>query len=209
MPKKPQKTKIKAVLFDLGKVLLHFDFTPAFRKLSKRGNASARDIEAYFVQSGLEVLYDGGRISSSAFYRSVKKALGLRVSYRQFRLIWNHIFTPVTPMIALVSALRKRGFRLVLVSNTNPMHFEFAKKKYAVLRKFHHCIVSYKEKVRKPDERIYRAAIRACRAKPHEIFYIDDRQDLTEAAQEIGLNVFTYKNDFDELKQALKKVRLL
>ena len=205
----PKHAPVKAILFDLGKVLLHFDFAPAFRTLSKRGQASVSDIEAYFVQSGLEVLYDGGKINSRQFYTAVKKGLGLTLSFNEFRSVWNHIFTPIPTMIRLVGKLRARGYRLVLISNTNAMHFAYAKKRFPVFKKFHRLIASYAEGMRKPDERLYRLAAKACRAKPGEILYIDDRADLTEAAAALGFLTFTFKKNPEELLQTMKKMDVL
>lgn len=200
--------KIKAVLFDLGKVILHFDFTPAFKRLSAASSKTPQEIDAYFRESGLEVLYDGGKISSKEFHAKVKQGLGHRLSFTEFKEIWNEIFKPNTRIVSLISKLKSRT-RLVLVSNTNAMHFEYIAKRYPVLGHFDKHILSYKEKVRKPDERIYRIAIRACGAKPHEILYIDDRHDLTEAAGDIGLHTFTFKNNADELIQRMKKLEIL
>lgn len=200
---------IKAVLFDLGKVLIRFDFTPAFRKLSRHTGKAEHDIADFFVQSGLEVLYDGGKISSRSFYRQVKEGLGLTMSYEGFRRVWNGIFTPVPGMAALVRRLERDGRRLVLVSNTNQMHFEYCKRRYAVLGRFDRHVLSYKVKRRKPDAHIYREAARACRAHPREIFYIDDRHDLTEAARDLGFHVYTFKNDRPQLVAEMKKRGLL
>ena len=208
MSKKASKPRIKAVLFDLGKVLLHFDFDPAFRRLARHCDRSPKDIEAFFIQSGVEVLYDGGRISSRKFYENVKKALGLRLGFHDFRSAWNHVFTPIKPMVRLLASLRRRH-RLVLISNTNAMHFEYAKSRYSFLKHFHRHVLSYKVKARKPDERIYRIAVRACRATPAEIFYIDDRADLTQAASELGLHTFTFKNNPKELMGVMKALNIL
>lgn len=204
--KKPRK--IKAVLFDLGKVILHFNFEPAFRRLSKVCALKPADIEDYFVSSGLEVLYDGGKISSRSFYAEVKKALGLDLDYAGFRKIWNDIFTPNPKMIALIRRLSPH-YRLALISNTNAMHFDYIRARYSVIRHFDGIVLSFREKTRKPDERIYRTAAKACRAMPREIFYIDDRADLTEAADELGFHTFTYKNNHDELLDKMKTLGIL
>ncbi len=208
MQRKKIRTKIKAILFDLGKVLLHFNFEPAFRRLAKHCQYSAKEIEDFFIQSGLEVLYDGGQISSRVFYQKVKEALGLRLNFSAFEKTWNEIFTPVPGMEKLVQELKKQ-YRLVLISNTNAMHFAYAFKRYPVLKKFDRLILSFKEKIRKPDERIYRKAAKACQAKPNEIFYIDDRADLTQAASELGFNTFTFRNNAPELIRTLKKIDIL
>lgn len=208
MKRKIDNKMIKAVLFDLGKVILHFDFTPAFRKLSDACLKTPNEIDDYFRRSGLEVLYDGGKITSKKFYQEVKKALGHELTFDEFKDIWNEIFEPNQKIVALIGRLKKQ-YKLVLISNTNAMHFEYIVKRYPVLGHFDKHILSYKEKVRKPDERIYRAAIRACGAMPHEILYIDDRPDLTEAAQGIGLHTFTFKNNADELIRRMKKLEIL
>lgn len=200
---------IKAVLFDLGKVLLRFDFDPAFKRLARHCGRTPKDIEAFFIQSGLEVLYDGGKISSKHFYREVKRALGLKIGFEAFGAVWNRIFTPITPMTGLLARLKRRGYRLVLISNTNEMHFRYVVKKYPFLKHFDRFILSYKVKMRKPDPHIYNLAARACKARPEEIFYIDDREDLTSAAEELGFHVHTYRKDTPKLIQKLKKAGVL
>ena len=203
---KNKPANIKAILFDLGKVILHFNFDPAFQRLSKACDLPPKEIEDYFISAGLEVLYDGGKISSQDFYRTIKKAVGLRLSFTAFKKTWNEIFTPNRLIVDLIHRLSKTH-RLVLISNTNQMHFEYIKKRYTILKKFDKLILSYKEKCRKPDERIYRTAAKACQAKPAEIFYIDDRRDLTEAAEELGFHIFTYHKD--KHSELLKQLTLL
>ena len=200
--------KIKAILFDLGKVILDFNFEPAFHRLAKSTPLSVKEIEAYFWRSGLEVLYDGGKISSVQFHKEVKRVLRHTLSYAQFKKVWNEIFTPKKETIALIRRL-KPHYRLVLISNTNAMHFEYVRKKYPVFRDFDRLILSFKEERRKPDEQIYRTAAKACQAKPSEIFYIDDREDLTDAAKELGFNTFTFKNNPKELLQKMRSLKIL
>lgn len=201
--------RYKAVLFDLGNVLLAFDFTPAFRALSRHTDLRPADIEGYFIQSGLEVLYDGGKISTARFITEARRALGLRIGAARFRAIWNGIFTPLTGTIRLLERLKRRGHRLVLISNTNDMHYRHIRKTYSVLQHFDAVLLSFKEGVRKPDARLYRKAARACRAVPREIFYIDDRADLTAAAREMGFTVYTFKNDPARLERELRRAGLL
>ena len=208
MPTQNRSKKIKAILFDLGKVILDFDFNPAFRKLSKATGLTSQEIRGHFSRSGLEVLYDGGKISSRRFYHEVKKTLKHPLSYGAFKKVWNNIFTPKVRMMALVRELSRR-YRLVLISNTNAMHYGHVRRKYPVFRLFDRHILSFREKVRKPDERIYRRAIAACQAGPDEIFYIDDREDLTTAADALGLRTFTFKNNPDALVKRLKSEGIL
>ncbi len=204
----PQKSpgKIRAVIFDLGKVVCHFNFEPAFRKLAKVSKKRERDIEDYFVSSGLEVLYDGGKITTAEFHRQVKKALGHNLDLKSFERIWNGIFTANAPVAALIRRLKRSGYRLVLLSNTNEMHSRYLFAKYPVFRLFDRRILSWKEKRRKPDHVLYGTAVRACKARPEEVFYIDDREDLTSEAAELGIVTYTYKCDTPALLRRMKEL---
>jgi glucose-1-phosphatase len=208
MTQTKKKGKIKAILFDLGRVLVDFDFTPAFERLARTCRLSPREIEEYFLESGIEVLYDGGKIGSREFYRQIKEGIGHGQDYRVFKRTWNEIFTPIVPMVKLLESLKGR-YLLALISNTNPMHFVYLWKKYPFMKRLDRIVLSYEEKIRKPDERIYRKAARLCRAAPHEIFYIDDRPDLTEAAGELGFVTFTYRKNHEELLRQLKMHRVI
>lgn len=194
---------IRTILFDLGKVLLQFNFDPAFKKLSKISGYSQKDIEDYFVVSGIEALYDGGKISSYQFFLEIKKALSLKISFLGFKKIWGSIFTPKKEVIGLAKKLAKTH-RLVLISNINELHFDHVQKRYPFIHLFDACILSYKERIRKPDERLYQKALRACKVRPDQVYYIDDRRDFTEAAKELGMHVFTYQNNFEQLVADLK-----
>jgi putative hydrolase of the HAD superfamily len=200
---------VRAFLFDMGNVLLDFDFEPAFRTLAKAGGKTPEQVRDYFIQSGLEVLFDGGQITSRRFYSEVCKALDLALSYERFERIWNHIFTPDRRMASLVRKLGKKH-RLVLLSNTNAMHARHAERRYkSILGLFDRRLYSFREKRRKPDAGLYRLAVRACKAKAGEVFYIDDRADLTEAAAELGLRTFTYRKNFAELERELVRLGAL
>lgn len=203
-----KKAPIRALIFDFGKVICDFDFSNAFRRLSERSGRTPQQIDAFFRSSGLEVLYDGGKISSRRFHREVKRGLGHDLDFDGFRRLWNDIFTPNPPIHRLIRRLSPR-YRTVLLSNTNAMHYAHLKDRYRILEHFDRHVLSFRERARKPDARIYRTAARACKARPHEIFYIDDREDLTEAAAELGFHVFTYRKNDRELHEAMRRLAIL
>lgn len=200
-----KKTPIKAVLFDLGKVLVDFDFDPAFKRLAQHARCAPEAVKSYFMGSELEVLFDGGKLSNFQFYKRVKKDLRHRATYPEFTKIWNEVFTLKKEMLALLKKL-SRHYRIVLISNTNGMHYVHIRDKYKFIHHFDKLILSYKEKIRKPDPRIYQLAMKACCAKAHEIFYIDDRLDLTDAAKELGFHAFTFKNNYSDLKKRMTEL---
>ncbi|MBI2095427.1 MAG: hypothetical protein HYT89_04615 [Candidatus Omnitrophica bacterium] len=74
---KKETRPIRAVLFDLGNVVFYFSFKNAFDRMQRNCGLDRLSIERRFAASGLEVLYDGGKISSRKFFTETKKLLGL------------------------------------------------------------------------------------------------------------------------------------
>lgn len=205
MQKKSTPSQLKTFWFDLGNVILPFDFTPAFKRLSRHG-VKAERIRLFFKERPwLEGASDRGEVTAYALYRMLRKHFSFqKLSYREFREVWNDIFKENREVSSLIRELRKRGYRLILVSNTNKLHFDHILKTYPVLRQFHHHVLSYKLKTRKPEKAIYHHALKLSRVKKHQIFYTDDRSDFTGAASGHGVHVHTFTKAA-RLKRALKK----
>jgi putative hydrolase of the HAD superfamily len=184
---------LKTFWFDLGNVILPFDFTPAFKRLSRHG-AQTEDIRKFFKDRPyLESACDKGTVTAHKLYRMLRKHFGFsKLTYREFQIIWNGIFKENREVSALIRRLRREGYRLILVSNTNKLHFDHIVKTYPVMGEFHHHVLSYKEKTRKPERAIYHKALRLSRAAKHQIFYADDRADFTSAASRHGVHVHTF-----------------
>lgn len=204
MQKNPLQTQLKTFWFDLGNVILPFDFTPAFEKISKHG-VPVQDLRDFFKnRPHLEAACDTGEVTAHSLYRMLRKHFSLkRLTYPEFKKIWNDIFKEDRAVSGLIRRLRKSGFRLILVSNTNKLHFDHILETYPVLREFHHHVLSYKLKTRKPEKAIYRHALKLSRADKHQIFYTDDRIDFTTAASGHGVHVHTF-TEAAKLKRALK-----
>jgi putative hydrolase of the HAD superfamily len=180
----PKRTMIRTFWFDLGNVLLFFDFTPAYRYLARSSPLGVREIRSYFHRRPrLEADVDEGRIGARQLHRKLVRDLRLEgVSYPRFRRTWNAIFKANPPVIRLLRRLRAKGYRLILISNTNRLHYDYVSRKYPFLRLFHRHVLSFRTGVRKPKRRIYREALRHSRAEPRQIVYIDDRRDLVDRA---------------------------
>jgi len=182
---------IRAFLFDLGNVLVQFDHMAAARQITLQAKVSPQELYRLFFESPLIVDHDEGRISTQEFYEGLKLKIGLTLTYEQFLTIWNDIFTENKPMTTLVRGLTKR-YPCFLISNTNRPHFEYCKEQFPILQELVGWILSYEVGVLKPHPAIYRRALEMIQLPPPEIFYVDDRQDLIEAAQGIGFQTHRF-----------------
>lgn len=194
-PMKNGNRVIKTLWFDLGNVVLFFDFEPAFKKLSRYTRLKLPEIRSYFKQNPrLEEHLDEGRISASHLYHRLVRDLDLNgCSFGEFKRIWNRIFKENQPVVNLVGRLKRNGYRLILISNTNRLHYEYLVKHYPVLSKFDHHVLSFRVGARKPKQKIFKRALSLSRAKREEIYYTDDRNDLTHAAlSNHGIHTHTF-----------------
>ena len=198
---------IKVFLFDLGNVLVRFDHRMAAAKIAAHTQASPEDLYRLFFESPLVVDHDEGRISTRLFYEAIKKQIGLTLPYEQFLSVWNDIFTENLEMEALVGQLLGQ-YPCFLISNTNRPHFEYCRQRYPVLSQMTGWVRSYEVGCLKPNPAIYRRALEMAKTPAAEIFYVDDRADLIEAARKLGFQVHRFEG-VDPLRLELQSQGIL
>ncbi len=188
--------EIKVILFDLGKVLVDFDHRRAAERMSVFCPKTAIEIYDLFFESQVTVAFEAGKITPENFYREVKNMLNLKLSYASFVPIWNDIFflSPKNRSVfRLVNSLRAH-YQTAMLSNINVLHYEYVKKNFPVFGVFDKIFLSFELGAIKPDKKIYEQVIRRLRVSPREIFYTDDRAELVESAESLGIRGCVFTN---------------
>jgi FMN phosphatase YigB (HAD superfamily) len=183
----------KAIIFDLGRVLVHFDFQRGYRALEGLCPYSAAEISGRIFTTGLVNRFETGLIDSQDFYAQFSKQLGLSIDYSSFCGIWTSVFTEALLPESLLESLAAR-YRLVLLSNTNPIHFEMIRATFPHLRHFHRLVLSYEVGAMKPQPEIYQAAIEAAHCSAEECFYTDDIREYVEGARKAGIDAVQFES---------------
>ncbi len=182
----------KAILFDLGRVLIHFDFRRGYRALEGLCPYAADEIPKRLAGTGLVEQFETGLVEPREFVDQMRRILDLNVDYDQFCGIWSSIFTETLIPESMLEGLGRR-YRLVLVSNTNALHFEMIREAYGhLLRHFDDLILSYEVRAMKPQPEIFQAALEVAGCLPQECFYTDDITAYTEAARRMGIDAVTF-----------------
>jgi putative hydrolase of the HAD superfamily len=119
--------------------------------------------------------------------------LGLNVDFERFCALFCGIFTDTLIPESVLEDLGAR-YRLVLLSNTNAIHFDMIRKTYPILRHFDELVLSYEVKAMKPHPDIYRAAIAKAGCRPEECFYTDDIAEYVEGARRMGIDAVQFEN---------------
>ena len=181
----------RAVIFDLGNVILTFDHMIAVRRACADSGRTPQEVAAAVFESGLEKAYDEGRIRSEDFHEQVAERLGWQVSFERFRDVWCEIFEVNEPVAALVQELKGRH-PLLLLSNTNEMHFDYCLDRFPILTCLDEFVVSFRLGFRKPDPRIFREAVRRSGLPAADCLYVDDLPEFATVAAAEGLRATEY-----------------
>ena len=185
---------IKAVLLDLGNVIVPVDFSRCHAAFGEVCSFPPEEIPGRLRPTGLVERFETGRITPEDFVREVCGILNLRVSYPQFWAIWSSIFLPQTLIPeSLIEGLRRRQ-RLLLLSNTNAIHFAMVQERYPLLRHFDDYVLSFQVGAMKPSPAIYREAIARAGCRPEECFFTDDIGKFVEAAQREGIDAVQFQS---------------
>lgn len=204
---KKTKTEIKSVIFDLGNVLALHDARIAARRYAKLTGRTFQEIWDTILTSKTEKAYTRGEITSYQFFQYAKSLAvpGSKMTYVQFRDIWNEIFTENEGMEAVLKTLKKH-YPLYLISNTNSMHYCYLLKKYwHLLKHFRRRFPSHEVGARKPDPEIYRRVLRAVKLEPEHTVFVDDHPGFIEGARSVGMHGILFKKPAQLLRD-LKKL---
>jgi HAD superfamily hydrolase (TIGR01509 family) len=199
---------IRAVISDLGRVVLWFDNNIFLRKLADIAARPFDEVKAA-VHSNLELVhrFDAGALTPDDFRRAVCALVGKEIDHGTFYGIYNDIFTLNAPVVAVLRRVKEAGIKTLLLSNTDPERFGFVRKKFPEILFFDEHVVSYEIRLIKPDPAIYFEAARRADCPPAECVFIDDMEDNVRSAVGAGFRGIHYLPDTD-LESELKKTGL-
>ncbi len=181
---------IRAFLFDIGNVLVHFDFHRAANAILP--HCDAADTAELLQRVDTDKLrYEDGQIARADFLRSAFAALKYRGTQEQFIAAWQGIFSANEPMHRLVEQLRAR-FPLYLLSNTNDMHVEGLFRDFPIFQHFTGATYSHIARASKPHPAIYEIACRTHALAPATTLFIDDLAANIATAHTLGFQTHHY-----------------
>jgi HAD superfamily hydrolase (TIGR01509 family) len=167
----------KIVVFDLGKVLVDFDYSIAVSRIAGRSCLPPKEVERFFFHSPLLVDYESGRLTRQEFFEEARKATGFQGRLEEFGGFFADIFTEIPMMIELHAGLRRRNIPTYIFSNTNDLAVEHIRRNFPFFRNFDGYIYSYEVGAMKPDAKIYEALEALTGRRGTEIIYLDDRPE--------------------------------
>jgi putative hydrolase of the HAD superfamily len=200
---------IRAVISDLGRVVLWFDNNIFLRKLADWAGKPFAEVKAA-VHGDLELLrrFDAGAVTPRGFHEKVAGVVGADVPYGVFYEMYNDIFSLNAGAVDVLAGVKAAGYKTLLLSNTDPERFAFVRTRFPEILFFDDYILSYELKLLKPDPAIYLAAARLAGVPPAECVFIDDMEENIAGAVATGLAGIHYRPETD-LAAELRKLGLV
>jgi len=195
--------RAKVVICDFGSVIMDFDRSRTYRAI---GHALGRPFDA--VQNTIEETdirqrYETGELDTDAFVQELYNIIRCNEAQlppAMLKEFWGDIFWEKPHMREALRELRQQGVPLILLSNTNELHFEHVSKDYPDLFSlFDEIVVSYRVKAAKPQRDIFDKALDAARRlspdlNVSDVVFIDDESEYVQVAEGMGMRGFTYRS---------------
>ena len=187
------------IVVDVGKVLVDVDPEAVLEELSSRcgrkiGLSLPGDLESLFSHVYV------GKSSWEAILPAINSALGLSLTIGEWHALWCQIIKAEVPGMRQVLSELKKEFRLVALSNTDKVHWDFAFHTFPVFALLDGWVVSYEEGFAKPDPALYHALVERHCSGRLPFLYVDDILENVETARSLGwqAEVFRDANRFQK-----------
>ncbi len=183
---------IRAIIFDLGKVIAAFDFEIGFKTISRFCKYSIDEIREKIMTSPEIYLYETGKITSREFFDKINRRLALTLTREQFFAVWNSIFAAETILPESIFAELSAKYRLVMLSDTNESHIKFLRPKLPHFKHFDAFVFSYEIGELKPSAKMFAVAVEKAECAANECLFVDDKAVNVEGAIAYGLEAFQF-----------------
>ncbi|AKA72423.1 HAD family hydrolase [Clostridium scatologenes] len=193
----------KNIIFDLGNVLLNFKPKEYLKAKITEINKVSEIYKEIFQSEQWEMLDRGTITEEEAINIIIKKSIKNKELIKIAFENWYELLTPIEDSIKVLRELKSEGYKIYFLSNFHLLAFEYVTNKYDFFKLFDGGIVSYKEKLLKPEEKIYKRIIDEYNIEPKKSIFIDDVESNVEYARKLNFGAILFKNPKD-LREKLK-----
>jgi putative hydrolase of the HAD superfamily len=182
---------MKYFLFDIGHVLVDFDFQDFLDEIAKQTGRSVEPLceHDYIMHDAVET----GQISDEEWVEYLNEAKGLSWSRDDLIALWSRMFTVNEVGRTLFSDALKAGLPVYALSNIAKLHMDAIENNWSgFFEGADGLFLSYQIGVRKPDAAIYKRALQELGVDGEQCFFIDDRAENIEAARTQGIEALQF-----------------
>ena len=195
---------IKTIIFDIGRVLVDWDWEEYLRGLFDEDTAKAVG-EAYFMHPDYNEFDRGVLSTEEILQRFIKTAPNLE---REIRLCFSRMGETVIQrefVIPWIKELKEKGYQVLFLSNYSYQMREFNPEALSFVKYMDGGVFSCDVKMIKPDPEIYKCILDKYNLEPDECVFIDDNRDNIATAKSLGINAIQYLS-YNQAREELEKL---
>lgn len=183
-----ENKKLEAVIFDLGGVIFGVSLKPVILKWSKSIGCNPQDIASKFKVDSFYERFETGEISPEEYRDHVCDVLNCKMSDEDFDKGWNSIYLDILPGVESVLQKLQGKVRLVVLTNTNQIHAQEWRPRYAeILKYFEKVFSSYEIGARKPQPESFQIVLNYLNIEPGKVVFIDDNPQNVQGSEAVGI----------------------
>lgn len=195
---------IKVIVFDLGNVLIPFDYNRMLVKLDERKKGlGKRFYKLYKSNYHIHRDYEKWKLRDDEFLDIMMQWTENAFGREEFCRVYSDLFEENKEVAALLPNL-KRNYKLILLSNTNHIHQKYGWRHFGFLKYFDKLILSHEVGAIKPEPEIYRAVMKYSEEPPEAHLFIDDIKEYVNGAKKMNWDAVQFINA-EKLKEDFKK----
>lgn len=201
---------IKNIIFDLGGVLINLNKKACVNRFLELGVYNIEELITHYCQKGTFLDFELGTINTGEFREEIKRSTRNNLNDHDIDDAWKRFLLDIPDQKLDLLLRLKEKYHLFLLSNTNEIHFDQAKKEFLksgmdaedIFRKLY---LSYEIHLAKPGKEIFEYVIRDAGIKPEETYMIDDASSNIETARLLGFQTYQPKA-FEDFTHTFEKM---
>lgn len=185
---------VKNIIFDLGGVIIDLKRRMAVDALDRLGIQDASALLGEYEQKGPFLMLETGDISSSELYDILLPHCRKGTTCTDIRDAFEEFLREIpVERLRMLDALREKGYRLYVLSNTNPIMYNhwidnaFRNDGKSINDYFDGIVTSFQERMCKPDPALFQRVVDRYGLDKKETLMLDDSEANVKAARSIGL----------------------
>ena len=196
----------RALLFDLGGVVLEINFDRVFQTWAARASCDPQALRRRFKFDDACEQHERGELDAAGYFASLRRTLRLRLSDEDFIAGWSDLYVgPVEGMVAVLAAASER-LPLYAFTNSNPTHQTVWAMRYVrELSVFRSIFVSSELGLRKPDPNAFSEVARLAGFPASAFIFFDDTLENVMGARTAGMQA-VHVQSTDDVRVALHEL---
>ena len=184
---------MKAVIFDLGGVLVNYDGRSTFTDIAKLADIALDDLFLFYQKH--DRAFGTGQLSGQDYYQKLEEMFGLTADYESFVAAFCRYQERNEMALAFARELQTRpNVRVGIISNTNVVHANWLHANLPEFKQFASVVLSNEVGLLKPDPAIFRLSLKQLGVAANQALFVDDNEENVMGGTAVGLHTIHHQD---------------